>query len=217
VTPRQLLAIGSDRFPSGYRGALARFRYGPGVFKLDLAIDGGIPWRAPELARAGTVHVGGTLEEIARSEAEVAHGRVPDAPFVLLAQQSLFDPSRAPAGRETVWAYCHVPNGSTADMTEPILRQIERFAPGFRQRILATATTGPAELEAYDANDIGGDIAGGRMDLGQLFTRPSLRLFDPYSTPDPRIFLCSASTPPGGGVHGMSGFHAARSAERRLR
>jgi phytoene dehydrogenase-like protein len=217
VTPRQLLAIGGDRFPSGYRGALARFRYGPGVFKLDLAIDGAIPWQAPELARAGTIHVGGTLEEIVRSEAEVAHGRVPDAPFVLLAQQSLFDPSRAPAGRETVWAYCHVPNGSSADMTEPILRQIERFAPGFRQRILATVTTGPAQLEAYDANDIGGDIAGGRMDLGQLFTRPSLRLFDPYSTPDPTIFLCSASTPPGGGVHGMSGFHAARSAERRLR
>ncbi len=217
VTPRQLLAIAGNRFPSGYRGALTRFRYGPGVFKLDLATDGPIPWRAPELARAGTVHVGGTLEEIVRSEAEVARGRAPGAPFVLLAQQSLFDPSRAPIGHQTVWAYCHVPNGSTADMTEPILRQIERFAPGFRERILATTATGPAQLEAYNANDVGGDIAGGRLDLGQLFTRPSLRLFDPYSTPDPMIFLCSASTPPGGGVHGMSGFHAARSADRRLR
>jgi phytoene dehydrogenase-like protein len=217
VSPRQLLAIAGDRFPSGYRGALERFRYGPGTFKLDLAIDGPIPWRAAELARAGTVHVGGTLEQIARSESEVAHGRVPDRPFVLLAQQSLFDPSRAPAGHETVWAYCHVPNGSTADMTEPILRQIERFAPGFRDRILATAATSPAQLEAYNANDVGGDIGGGRLDLRQLFTRPSLRLLDPYSTPDPAIFLCSASTPPGGGVHGMPGFHAARSAERRLR
>jgi phytoene dehydrogenase-like protein len=217
VTPRQLLAIAGDRLPSGYRRALERFRYGPGVFKLDLATDGPVPWRAAELAQAATVHVGGSFEEIVRAEAAVARGRVPDRPFVLLAQPSLFDPSRAPAGGHTVWAYCHVPNGSTADMTEPILRQIERYAPGFRDRILATAATGPAALEAYDPNDVGGDIGGGRMDLGQLFTRPSLRVFDPYSTPDRRIFLCSASTPPGGGVHGMSGVHAARSAERRLR
>jgi phytoene dehydrogenase-like protein len=217
VTPRQLLSIAGDRLPSGYRRALERFRYGPGVFKLDLAIDGPIPWRAAELARAGTVHLGGTLEEIARAEAAVARGTVPDRPFVLLVQPSRFDATRAPEGRETVWAYCHVPNGSTADMTEPILRQIERFAPGFRERILATSTTSPVQLEAYNANDVGGDVAGGRMDLWQLFTRPSLRPFDPYSTPDARIFLCSASTPPGGGVHGMSGFHAARSAERRLR
>jgi phytoene dehydrogenase-like protein len=216
VTPRQLLAIAGDRLPPGYGGALARFRYGPGVFKLDLATDGPIPWRAAELARAGTVHLGGTFEEIVGSEAAVVRGHVPDRPFVLLAQQSLFDRSRVPQGGETVWAYCHVPNGSTADMTEPILRQIERFAPGFRDRILATTATGPARLEAYDPNAVGGDIAGGRMDLAQLFTRPSLRLFDPYSTPDPRIFVCSASTPPGGGVHGMSGYHAAHSAERRL-
>jgi phytoene dehydrogenase-like protein len=217
VTPRQLLAIAGDRLPSGYRRALGRFRYGPGTFKLDLALDGPIPWRAAELDRAGTVHVGGTFEEIARSEGDVARGRIPDRPFVLLAQQSRFDRSRAPEGGETVWAYCHVPNGSTADMSEPILRQIERFAPGFRDRVIATTATSPAQFEAYNANDVGGDIGGGRMDLRQLFTRPSLRLLDPYATPDPAIFLCSASTPPGGGVHGMAGFHAARSAARRLR
>lgn len=216
VTPRQLLTIAGDRLTGSYRRALQRFRYGPGVFKLDVAIEGEIPWRAKELGRAGTVHLGGTLEEIARSEWEVAAGRVPDRPFVLLAQQSLFDRSRAPDGRNTVWAYCHVPNGSTADMTEPILRQIERFAPGFRERILSTAAIGPAALEAYNANDVGGDIGGGRNGVAQLYTRPAWRI-DPYSTPDPSIFLCSASTPPGGGVHGMCGYHAARSAERRLR
>jgi phytoene dehydrogenase-like protein len=217
VTPRQLLSIAADRLPAGYRRALERFRHGPGTFKLDLALDGPIPWRAAELDRAGTVHVGGTFEEIARSEDAVDRDRLPDRPFVLLAQQSRFDRSRVPDGGETVWAYCHVPNGSAADMTEPILRQIERFAPGFRDRILATTAHGPAQFEAYNPNDVGGDIGGGRMDLRQLFTRPSLRLFDPYSTPDPAIFLCSASTPPGGGVHGMAGFHAARSAARRLR
>jgi phytoene dehydrogenase-like protein len=217
VTPRQLLAITGDRLPADYRRTLERFRYGPGTFKLDIALDGPIPWQAAELDRAGTVHIGGTLEEIARSEAIVSRGGVPDRPFVLLAQQSRFDRSRAPEGRETIWAYCHVPNGSKVDMSEPILRQVERFAPGFRDRILASTSTGPAQFETYNANDVGGDIAGGRMDLRQLFTRPSLRLFDPYSTPDPEIFLCSASTPPGGGVHGMSGLHAARSAERRLR
>jgi phytoene dehydrogenase-like protein len=216
TSARGLLEIAGDRFSGRYRRALEGFRYGPGVFKLDLAIEGAIPWRAEGLARVGTVHVGGTFEEIARSEADVAAGRIPERPFVLLAQQSLFDRSRAPDGGNTVWAYCHVPNGSAVDMTEAILGQIERFAPGFRERIMATATTSPASLEAYDRNDIGGDIAGGRLDLGQLFTRPAWRL-DPYSTPDPAIFLGSASTPPGGGVHGMSGFHAARSAERRLR
>ena len=215
VTPRQLLAIAGDRFPSGYRRALERFRYGAGVFKLDLAVDGPIPWTAQDLLRCGTVHLGGTLEELARSEADVDAGRPPERPFVLLVQPSLFDPTRAPEGKHTVWAYCHVPNGSAADMTEPILGQIERFAPGFRDRILATHTTTPAMLEAYNANDIGGDIAGGRLDLGQLFTRPTARL-DPYSTPDPTLFLCSASTPPGGGVHGMCGWHGARSALRRL-
>jgi phytoene dehydrogenase-like protein len=216
TSPRQLLRVAGDRLPGRYRRALERFRMGPGVFKVDLAIDGSIPWRAQELARAGTVHLGGTLEEIARSEAQIAAGRPADRPFVLLAQQSLFDRSRAPEGQNTVWAYCHVPNGSTADVTESILAQIERFAPGFRERILATTITTPAELEAYNANNLGGDVAGGRNNLGQLFTRPAWRL-DPYSTPDRSIFICSASTPPGGGVHGMSGYHAARSAIPRLR
>jgi len=217
IAPRHLAEIAGHRFTAGYRGRLERFRYGPGLFKLDAAIEGPIPWRAAEVARAGTVHLGGTFEEIATSEAAVAAGRVPQHPFVLLAQPSLFDPSRAPSGRHTVWAYCHVPNGSTADMTEPILWQIERFAPGFRERILAMVSTGPAALEAYNPNNVGGDVAGGRQDLRQLYARPSLRLFDPYATPDPSIFICSASTPPGGGVHGMCGYHAARSAERRLR
>jgi phytoene dehydrogenase-like protein len=216
VAPRDLLAIASDRFPGRYRRALKRFRHGPGVFKVDLALDGAIPWRASELVGAGTVHLGGTLEEIARAEAAVASGRVPERPFVLLAQQGAADPSRAPEGRSTVWAYCHVPNGSTADMTIPILDQIERFAPGFRDRILATSTIDTTALEAYDANAVGGDVGGGRFDLGQLFTRPAWRL-DPYSTPDRSIYICSASTPPGGGVHGMCGLHAARSALRRLR
>ncbi len=215
VAPRGLLSIAGDRLSGRYRRALAGYRYGPGVFKLDLAIEGSIPWRDPELPRAGTVHLGGTLEEIARSEREVAAGRAPERPFVLLTQQSLFDRARAPEGRNTVWAYCHVPNGSTMDMTERILRQVERFAPGFRDRILATVATGPADQEAYNPNYVGGDIAGGRMDLGQLFTRPAWRP-DPYSTSDPSIYLCSASTPPGGGVHGMCGYHAARSALRHL-
>lgn len=216
VAPRHLAAIAGNRLLAGYRQRLERYRQGPGVFKIDAAIEGPIPWRAAAVAQAGTVHLGGTFDEIARSEAAVVAGEVPQRPFVLLAQQSLFDASRAPSGRHTVWAYCHVPNGSTADMTEPILRQIERFAPGFRERILSMTASGPAALEAYNANNVGGDIAGGRQDLRQLFTRPSLRLFDPYSTPDPSIFICSASTPPGGGVHGMCGYHAARSALRRL-
>jgi phytoene dehydrogenase-like protein len=216
VAPRSLATIAGDRLTGRYRSRLERYRYGPGVFKIDVALEGPIPWQAEGLDRAGTVHLGGTLEEIARAEAAVTAGRHPERPFVLLAQQSLFDPSRAPAGRHTVWAYCHVPNGSSVDMTEPILGQIERFAPGFRERILAVSTISPGELEAYNPNYVGGDIAGGRFDLGQLFTRPSLRLFDPYATPDPGIFLCSAATPPGGGVHGMAGWHAARSAIRRL-
>jgi len=216
TSPADLVAIAGERFNGGYRRRLERFRHGPGVFKIDLALNGPIPWRAEGLDRAGTVHLGGTLEEIARSEAAVAGGKIAERPFVLLAQQSLFDPTRAPAGRHTVWAYCHVPNGATDDMTDAILDQVERFAPGFRERIVASRSVGPATLEAANPNDVGGDIAGGRMDLGQLFTRPSLRLFDPYSTPDPTIYLCSASTPPGGGVHGMAGLHAARSALTRL-
>ena len=198
-------------------GSTMRPAFTDHIFKLDIALEGGIPWRAAELNDAGTVHLGGTFEEIARGEAAVFRGEDPERPFVLLAQPSRFDPSRAPEGRETVWAYCHVPNGSTTDMTEPIVSQIERFAPGFRERILALTATDSAALEAYNPNCVGGDVAGGRMDLGQLFTRPTRRAWDPYSTPDPGIFLCSASTPPGGGVHGMSGLHAARSASRRLR
>jgi phytoene dehydrogenase-like protein len=217
TTPRHLVEIAGDRLPDGFVRRLSRFRYGPGVFKLDMAIDGEIPWRAPELARAGTVHLGGTFEEIAASEAAAARGDLADRPFVLLTQPSLFDRSRAPHGRNTVWAYCHVPSGSGADMTEAILGQVERFAPGFRGRILKTVATGPAALETYNANAVGGDIGGGWNGPGQLFTRPSSRFYDPYSTPNPAIFLCSASTPPGGGVHGMAGFHAARSAARRLR
>jgi phytoene dehydrogenase-like protein len=216
TAPRHLAAIAGERLPDGYRARLERFRHGAGVFKLDLAIDGEIPWAAADLAEAGTVHLGGTLEEIARSEGLIARGREPDRPFVLLTQTSQFDRTRAPEGRNTVWAYCHVPNGSTADMTEPILRQLERFAPGFRDRILAMVASGPAQLEAYNANNIGGDIAGGRLDLGQLFTRPTRRFIDPYATPNRSIFIGSSSTPPGGGVHGMCGFHAAHSALRRL-
>lgn len=216
TSPNALAQIGGARLPSGYRRRLDRFRHGAGVFKLDIAIDGPIPWRNPELLEAATVHLGGTLEDIARSEAAVDAGRVSSRPFVLLTQTSLFDSTRAPAGRHAVWAYCHVPNRSSVDATEPILAEIERYAPGFRERILGMHAAGPAAIEAYNANDIGGDIAGGRFDLGQLFTRPSLRIFTPYSTPDPDLFICSAATPPGGGVHGMCGMFAAQSALRRL-
>ncbi len=220
LTPRQVLDIAGQRLAhhrsgSSYVRQLHRFRYGPGIFKVDLALDGPIPWRDPNVLRAASVHLGGTLEEIAAAEAAVAEGRIPERPFVLLAQPSLFDPSRAPAGRHTVWAYCHVPNGSTADMTERILAQIERFAPGFRDRILAISTRSPADLEQYDPNCVGGDIAGGRPDLRQLFTRPAWRP-DPYRTPDPAILLCSSSTPPGAGVHGLCGWYAARSALRGI-
>jgi phytoene dehydrogenase-like protein len=216
TSPSGLAAIAADRLPARYRRRLEGYRHGPGVFKLDLAIDGPVPWRAPELLEAATVHLGGTLEEMARSEAEIAAGRVPARPFVLLTQTSLFDSTRAPDGKHTVWAYCHVPNGSAVDASEAILGQIERFAPGLRERILATAVSSPAQIEAANPNYVGGDIAGGRFDLGQLFTRPSLRILNPYSTPDSSIYLCSASTPPGGGVHGISGMLAARSALRRL-
>jgi phytoene dehydrogenase-like protein len=213
LTPRQVLAIAGEALPLRYRRALARFRYGPGAFKVDYALDGPVPWRAPDCRRAGTVHLGGTLAEIAASEADVAAGRHPQRPYVLVAQQSLFDETRAPAGAHTLWAYCHVPNGSTVDMTAAIEDQIERAAPGFRELVRARHVAGPAALEAHDANYVGGDINGGAADLRQLFARPALRL-DPYATPNPRLFLCSASTPPGGGVHGMCGAYAARSALR---
>ena len=213
VTPRQLVRIAGDRLPSGYRRRLERYRYGPGVFKLDLALDGPIPWQAQECARAATVHLGGTLEEIADSEAAPSRGEHAERPYVLLAQQSLFDPTRAPEGKHTAWAYCHVPNGSAVDMTERIEAQIERFAPGFHDRVLARHAWGPAELERYNANYVGGDINGGVQDLRQHFTRPVARRV-PYSTPAKGVYLCSSSTPPGGGVHGMCGWWAAQAALR---
>jgi phytoene dehydrogenase-like protein len=216
VTPRQLLALAGHRLPDRYRRRLTRYRYGPGVFKVDWALAGPIPWRAEECRRAGTVHVGGTLEEVAVSEREAFHGQHSGRPFVLLAQPSLFDPTRAPGGRQTAWGYCHVPHGSTVDMTERIEDQIERFAPGFRDLILARHIMNTLEMERYNPNYVGGDIAGGVTDWRQLFTRPVLR-WNVYSTPADGLYLCSSSTPPGGGVHGMCGYFAARSALRRLR
>jgi phytoene dehydrogenase-like protein len=215
VTPRQALAISGDRLGGRYRRQLEAFRYGPGVFKVDWALDGPVPWSDPTTARAGTVHLGGTLGEVVASEAAVARGRVAARPFVLLVQPTIADPSRAPEGKHIAWAYCHVPSGSTADLTEAIEGQVERFAPGFRDCILARATKDASAMEAYDANYVGGDINGGLGDWRQLLFRPAMR-WNPYSTPDPAIFLCSSSTPPGGGVHGMSGRHAARAAGRRL-
>jgi phytoene dehydrogenase-like protein len=211
VTPRQLLAIAGDALPARYRSALARYRYGPGVFKVDYALSGPVPWTAPAVRAAGTVHIAGRLREIVASERAVARGPTGPRPYVLAAQQSLVDPTRAPAGSHTLWAYCHVPNGSSVDMTQAIERQIERFAPGFGELVLARATRGPAELQAENPNYVGGDINGGLASLWQVFARPALRV-NPYATPDPRLLLCSSSTPPGGGVHGMCGFHAARAA-----
>ncbi|CAA9578595.1 MAG: Phytoene dehydrogenase and related proteins [uncultured Thermomicrobiales bacterium] len=211
--PAQVLAIAGERLPGRYRRALERYQPGPGVFKLDYALDGPIPWTDPACGRAATVHLGGTLAEIAAGEAEVGRGGHPRRPFVLLAQQSLFDPTRAPAGKHTVWAYCHVPNGSTVDMADRIEAQIERFAPGFRDRVLHRAESSPAVLERQNANLVGGDINGGLMDLRQLLFRPAPRP-NPWSTPVPGLYLCSSSTPPGGGVHGMAGYWAARAALR---
>jgi phytoene dehydrogenase-like protein len=215
VTPRQLLALAGDRLRVLYRRGLARYRYGPGVFKLDWALDGPIPWTAGECSRAATVHLGATLAEITASEREPSRGRQAERPFVLLAQPSLFDPGRAPDGKHTAWAYCHVPNGSAVDMTERIEAQVERFAPGFRDRILARSVLAPADLERHNANYVGGDINGGLADLRQTIARPVVRV-SPYTTPIPGLFLCSSSTPPGGGVHGMCGYHAARAALRYL-
>jgi phytoene dehydrogenase-like protein len=213
LTPRQVLAVAGEELPPRYRRALRRFRYGPGVFKLDYALDGPVPWTAPECRRAGTLHLGGTLAEIAAAEAEVARGRQASRPFVLVAQQSLFDAGRAPDEAHTLWAYCHVPNGSQVDAREAVEAQIERFAPGFRELVRARSTMAPAAFEAYNANDVGGDINGGAADLRQLYARPVLRPV-PYATPNPRLFICSASTPPGGGVHAMCGWHAAGAALR---
>ncbi len=213
TSPAQLDLIAGDRLSPRYRRALRRYRRGPGVFKVDYAIDGPIPWRAAECLRAGTVHLGGTFDEIAAAERAVSRGQHAERPFVLVGQQSLFDETRAPAGRQTVWAYCHVPNGSTVDMTERIEAQLERFAPGFRARVLARAVMTPADIECGNANDLGGDIANGSHAGLQLLMRPRVAI-DPYGTSARDIYLCSAATPPGGGVHGMCGFHAARSALR---
>jgi phytoene dehydrogenase-like protein len=216
VTPRQVLAMGGDRLPAGYRRRLQGFRYGPGVFKVDWALDGPIPWRDPATLRAGTVHLGGTYREVAASEAAVGRGRHAGRPYVLLVQPTIADPSRAPEGKHVAWAYCHVPSDSTQDMTAAIEAQVERFAPGFRDIVLARATKDTQAMEAYDANYVGGDINGGLGDWRQLLFRPVVR-WNPYTTPDRSVFICSSSTPPGGGVHGMSGRHAAREAERWLR
>lgn len=214
VTPRQLLRIAGDQLPAGYRRQLENYRHGPGVFKVDWALSDPIPWRAAACRQAGTVHVGPTLAEMALSERLVWQDGVAERPFTLVTQQSLFDDSRAPAGKHTGWAYCHVPNGSTADMTAAIEDQIERFAPGFRDTILARHTMTTHDFQQYNPNYIGGDINGGVQNWRQLFTRPVPRL-NPYTTPLPHVFLCSSATPPGGGVHGMCGYFSAQTALKR--
>jgi len=211
LSPKPLLRIAGHRFPDGYRRLLERYRYGMGAFKVDWALDAPIPWRASACARAATVHVGGTLDEIAASERDAWTGRISERPFVLLAQPTICDPSRAPAGKHTVWAYCHVPHASTADMVGPIESQIERFAPGFHDRILARSVMTPADIESRNANLVGGDIGAGVTDLDQFFSRPTWRT---YSTPVRGLYLCSAATPPGVGVHGMCGYFAAQRALR---
>ena len=213
VTPRQLLAIAGERFNPSYRRLLERYRYGPGVFKVDYALSDPIPWKAAECARAITVHIGGSFQEIAASEYDMSHGWHSERPFVLLAQPTLFDPTRAPVGRHVAWAYCHVPNGSTVDMLPRLEAQIERFAPGFRDCVLARHVLQPADLEAMDANLVGGDISGGASDWRQFLLRPTWRQ---YATPAPDVYICSSSTPPGGGVHGMCGYNAAKVALAKL-
>ncbi|MGH9837965.1 MAG: phytoene desaturase family protein [Blastocatellia bacterium] len=207
LTPRGLLRIAGDRLPAGYRRKLERYRYGVAAFKVDYALDGPVPWQAAECSRAATVHLGGTLAEVAEAERAPWREQHAGKPFVLLAQPSLFDPTRAPAGKHTVWAYCHVPNGSDFEMTERIENQIERFAPGFKDRVIARSVRPPSVMEQHNANLVGGDINGGVQDLRQLFWRPTRHL---YSTPVEGLYLCSSSTPPGGGVHGMCGYFAAR-------
>ena len=209
VSPKQLLQIAGHKFSSLYKWQLERYRYGMGVFKVDWALDGPIPFMAEECKKAGTIHIGNSIQEITNAEQQTWDGQHPERPFVLLAQQGVFDPSRAPDGKHTAWAYCHVPNGSKVDMTNAIENQIERFAPGFKDRILAKHTMSPAQMEEYNPNYIGGDINGGVIDIGQLFTRPALR-WSPYRTSAKGIYICSASTPPGGGVHGMCGYNAAK-------
>ena len=216
ITPQQIVQIAGDRLPSGYRQRLESYRYGPGVCKVDYALSGTIPWKSADCGRAGTVHLGGTLEEISASERAVWRGEHPERPLVLLAQQSLFDDTRAPSDKHTAWAYCHVPNGSTEDVSEQITAQIERFAPGFRDLILAKHVYTATQMQTYNPNYVGGDINGGVQDWRQLFTRPVAR-WSPYTTPVEGLYICSSSTPPGGGVHGMCGYHAAKSARKSLR
>jgi phytoene dehydrogenase-like protein len=213
LTPRQLLGIAGDRLQKTYRRAMEEFRYGPGAFKIDYALSEPIPWRARECSRSMTVHVGGTFEEIARSEQAVSRGEIAEQPFVLVAQPTLFDKTRAPEGKHVAWVYCHVPNGSSVDMTSRIEAQLERFAPGFRDCVLARRVLTPAALESMDANLVGGDVNGGELSMRQFLLRPALGT---YYTGTKNLYLCSASTPPGGGVHGMCGYHAARMALRRL-
>lgn len=213
ISPRQLLSIAGSRLSESYQRKLSRFQQGPAAFKVDYALSEPIPWKAKECLRAATVHLGGTFDEIAASESAMRDGERSERPFVLLVQPSLFDPSRAPAGKHTAWAYCHVPNGSDVNMLNRIEDQIERFAPGFRDCVLARSVLTPSDLERMDANLIGGDISGGAMSLEQILFRPTR---DGYATSDPRIFLCSSSTPPGGGVHGMCGYHAANLALTRM-
>lgn len=215
-TPKQILEIAGNKLSDGYAQKLRNFEYGSGVFKLDLALNNPIPWKDEVCRKAGTVHLGGTFEEIAKAEKTTTNGGHPEKPYVLLAQQSLGDDSRAPSDKHTCWAYCHVPNGSTKDMGEPILNQIERYAPGFRDCIIGQHKMNTKAMHAYNPNYIGGDINGGRQDITQLFTRPA-GLFDPYHIPSTNMYIASSSTPPGGGVHGMSGFHAAESALKRLK
>ena len=211
ITPRQLLKIADRELPSSFKKQLSRFTYGPGSFKVDWALDAPVPWKNADVAGAGTVHVGGSMEEISRSEALINRGEHPEKPYVLLAQTSLFDKTRTPEGKHTLWGYCHVPNGSTFDMTERMEEQIERLAPGFRKIILKRNVLTPTQMEQKNANHIGGDINGGALNLAQLFTRPVARVI-PYATPVPGLYICSSSTPPGGGVHGMPGYYAAQCA-----
>jgi phytoene dehydrogenase-like protein len=209
LTPRQVIAVAGSALPEPTRGELARYRYGPGAFKIDWALSAPIPWRDPQCSTAATVHIGGTLAELVESEAAPWGGTHAERPFVLLVQPSLFDATRAPAGRHTAWAYCHVPNGSAVDMVSRIESQIERFAPGFRDVVLARSVMAPAGLEAYDANLVGGDVGGGANILRQIIFRPVVR-GNPYEIGIAGVYLCSSSTPPGGGVHGMCGYHGAR-------
>jgi phytoene dehydrogenase-like protein len=213
LSPKPLLRIAGHTFPRAYRRKLERYRYGMGAFKVDWALEAPIPWKAPECRRAGTLHLGGTLNEIAASEKGAWEGRVVDRPFVLLSQPTLFDPSRAPVGKHVAWGYCHVPGGSTVNMLDRVEHQIERFAPGFRDRVLARSVMTPADIEAHNANLVGGDIAAGVTDLRQFFTRPTWRN---YATPVKGLYICSASTPPAVGVHGMCGYYAAKLALKQM-